>query len=144
MLKKLTLLSTALLFCASLQAAQMYRWIDDLGVTQFGQNPPTDRPYEAVGIRSAPPPGGFVRAPAPDIDAAPQDQGSAEERAARVAREKRLAEECGKLRENLQLLLDNPRLRRTTESGEVVRIDEEERQQLISETREQIQEFCNN
>lgn len=143
MLKKLITLSAALLFCSALQAAQMYRWVDDQGVTQFGQNPPTDRPYEAVGIRSAPPPGGFVRAPAPHREE-PSVSESTEERASRLAREKRLAEECQQLRDNLQLLLDNPRLRRTNEAGEVVRIDEDERQQLISETRQQIQEFCSN
>jgi hypothetical protein len=123
-----------LAFALSLATAQvaaetMYQWTDDRGGTQFGQQPPADRPFQKVDIRAAPNLGSPVRSqpPAPVEPAA----------AARQAN-------CDKLRENLKTLSDNPRLSRRNEAGEVERIGEDERQSMIAEAKQNLATYCVN
>ncbi|WP_150305116.1 DUF4124 domain-containing protein [Pseudomonas saliphila] len=142
MYKMLTVLSLALL-CSNAIAVSMYQWTDDRGGSQFGQQPPADRPYRIVDINTPPPPGGVLRErqPLPPIEAkAPQDP---DERAANRAREAELQRHCEQLNKNLETLVNNPRLTRTSASGEVERIGEDERQKMILDARNGLEERCN-
>ncbi|AQZ93564.1 hypothetical protein BVH74_01760 [Halopseudomonas phragmitis] len=132
------------LLCSSAMATQMYRWTDDRGQVQFGQQPPADRAYQRIDIKSPPPPGGELRTPAPPVATDPEleRQHNEDQQAAR-ARQAQRERECAELRDNLQTLLDNPRLRRTDASGELVRVTEEERQAAIERTRSDLREYCN-
>tara|TARA_R110001592_G_scaffold111372_1_gene308363 strand:+ start:4847 stop:5272 length:426 start_codon:yes stop_codon:yes gene_type:complete len=121
-------------------AEEMYRWVNDQGVPQFGQQPPEGRAYQRINVASPQPPGGALRAPEPLPDkAAPveQDQSTTDE-ALTVKRQ----EQCTKIRSNLQTMERNPRLSKTTENGETVRIGEDERQTLMDQARSDLQEFC--
>lgn len=42
-------------FAGSAAAQSMYRWTDDRGGIQFGQQPPADRPYQRVDIKASQP-----------------------------------------------------------------------------------------
>ena len=131
------------LLSSTAMAAQMYRWVDAQGVTQFGQQPPEGRAYERVDIRSAPPPGGTLRAPAAQPEAEPENQmQSPEQTADGKAFEARRLEQCGQLQANLRTMESNPRLSRTNEAGEVERIGEEERQALMAQTRADLEAYC--
>lgn len=139
-----TALTLSLLSCASV-AQPIYQWTDERGRVQYGQLPPADSQYRSIDIKAAPPPGGQLRSPAAPIDpeqAEAERQAAAEQRRTARSEAERRAATCHTLREQLQTLLDNPRLRRTNEAGEVERIGEDERQRLISTTREDIQGYC--
>lgn len=141
-----TLIALTLGLLSSLAVAeQMYRWVDDQGVAQFGQQPPEGRQYQRMDIISAPPPGGALREPAPlpapPTAASDQDQ---RQEANDQAMEARRLEQCGKLQTNLRTLESNPRLSRTNEAGEVERIGEDERQELIAQAKSDLESYCEN
>lgn len=141
---KTLLALTFCLFSSVVAAEQMYRWIDDQGVPQFGQQPPEGKAYQRMDISSPPPPGGSLRAPAPLPEnataeaPAEEDQSISDE--ALAAKRK---EQCAKIRSNLQTMEQNPRLSKTTDDGETVRIGEDERQEMMTQARADLAEFCN-
>jgi hypothetical protein len=121
-------------------AEEMYRWVNDQGVPQFGQQPPESKAYQRINVASPQPPGGALRAPEPlpqNEAPAEQDQSTTDE-----ALTAKRQEQCTKIRSNLQTMERNPRLSKTTENGETVRIGEDERQTLMDQARSDLQEFC--
>ena len=58
--------------------------------------------------------------------------------------EARRLEQCGKLQTNLRTLESNPRLSRTNDAGEVERIGEDERQELIAQAKSDLESYCKN
>lgn len=142
-MRKLMTLVTLSLLCSAATAQQIYQWTDAQGRAQFGQLPPANTPYQAVDIRAPAPIGGQLRAPV----SVPSE--TAEAKAERVAEQRRLqqAEEelvryCERLRQDITTMENNPRLRRTNADGEVERIGEDERQLLIQQAQEKLQEHC--
>lgn len=134
------------LLCSSTMAEQIYEWTDDQGVVQYGQRPPADRDYRQRSIIAAPPPGGALRQPTlqpqEPTNKTEQAQSLAEQRRMQITQKKQQAAACTRLRDDLKTLEDNPRLRRTNETGEVERIGEDERQQMIQQLREQLKQDC--
>lgn len=144
MQKSLMVVLTMSLLSTGALAQQMYRWIDERGVTQYGQLPPTGSHYQQITIQPPPPPGGQLRAPTPlplKADTSARDATAEQRRQQRAEAEQRSAA-CDKLRSNLDTLLNNPRLRRSTAAGEVERLGEDERQLLISKTQENLRDHC--
>lgn len=124
-------------------AEQMYRWVDDQGVPQFGQQPPEGKAYQRMDISSPPPPGGTLRAPAPlPQNDERQPQAKEDPAVTDEALAAKRAEQCAKIRSNLQTMERNPRLSKTTDDGETVRIGEEERQEMMEQARADLEEFC--
>lgn len=128
-------------------AEQMYRWVDDQGVPQFGQQPPEGKSYQRMDITAAPPPGGALREPAPlpsrDENTEEEQQSEMQAKANEAAEAKR-QEQCGQLQQNLRTLETNPRLSRTNDAGEVERIGEDERQALIEKAKADLESYCKN
>lgn len=147
MYKFLSALTLSLL-CTSAMAQQIYQWTDDHGVVQYGQRPPASGNYQQINIKT-PPPSGPVKSPAVATDQPSEvstnstpAESAAEQRNAQRLREEQHAAACAKVRSNLETLLNNPRLRRTNAAGEVERIGEDERQQMIQQAREQLKQDC--
>ena len=143
-MRKLMTLATLSLLCCSASAQQIYQWTDERGRTQYGQLPPANTPYQQVDIRAPAPIGGQLRAPAsipPTLDRTDADRAS-EERVRERKRSEATQEMCEQLEKDLTTLENNPRLRRTKADGEVERIGEDERQQLIQQTRDNLQKHC--
>lgn len=141
MRKLMTLLALSLL-CSSAMGQAIYQWTDERGIVQFGQLPPANTPYQQHDIRSPLPLGGELRSPAiPVADTETSDAAHAQRQQERAEDEQRLTY-CTQLRADLITLQDNPRLRRTNTEGEVERIGEDERQQLIQQTEQNLQEHC--
>ena len=143
-MRKLMTLATLSLFCCSATAQQIYQWTDERGRTQYGQLPPANTSYQQVDIRAPAPIGGQLRAPA-GTPAAPDRAEAAratEERQRERARAEATQAMCEELEKDLTSLENNPRLRRTNADGEVERIGEDERQQLIQQTRDNLQQHC--
>lgn len=145
MRKLMTLLVLGLL-CSSALGQQIYQWTDERGVVQFGQLPPANTPYHQRDIRAPAPIGGELRDPAPlqTETSTTEANGSAEQRQQQRAEAEQRIAYCAQLRADLTTLQNNPRLRRTNADGEVERIGEDERQRLIQEAQQNLQEHCQN
>ncbi|MCY1281859.1 hypothetical protein D9M68_356250 [compost metagenome] len=135
--------SLLLALSASVMASQVYKWVDDKGVTHFGAQPPQGQAATPISTTVAQP---KVAAPAVPTfdnpgDAAQKavDEKVKQEVASQEAERKKY---CEGMRTNLAQLRNNPRLRVTEDSGEVRRIDEDERQNRIREAEKAIQDNC--
>ena len=140
-----TVISAALsLVCTSAMATQLYRWVDENGVTQFSQQPPAEDQYQRLQVKPAPELGTGSLAPAPDASAEEQTEATEPAAAPQPTPEQqaKLAEQCDALRANLTTMQNNPRLRRTLEDGTVERIGEDERQAMIAKAQADLQEYC--
>ena len=143
MRKLMTLLALSLL-CASAMGQQIYQWMDERGVVQFGQLPPANTPYHQRDLRAPAPLGGELRDPAPlqtEIDTT-EANARAEQRQQQRDQAEQLIGYWAQLRGYLATMQNNPRLRRTNADGEVERIGEDERQRLIQEAQQNLQEHC--
>lgn len=125
-------------------AGQIYKWVDEQGVTHFGAQPPQGQQATTINP-SIPAPRPTASEPAPsseeplDSEQAAIDEKVKEQVAAEEAERKQF---CESARTNLAQLENNPRLR-IEEEGEVRRIDENERQQRITDLKKSIAEHCN-
>ena len=108
--------------------AQVYKWVDERGVTHYGERPPQGRKASEVPHRLGTPPApGAVRESAPQQDRAPQQNSPQQDQGARptqpqpqaraappLDRESQLAlrrkEQCNQQRDLLARLKQNPQL----------------------------------
>lgn len=134
--------SLMLALSATAMASQVYKWVDDNGVTHFGAQPPQGQQSTTINT-SAPPPRPAPSAPAPAVEQADPEQAAIDNKvkqdvAKQEAERKRY---CENARTNLAQLENNPRLRLEVE-GELRRINEDERQERITELKKSIAETC--
>jgi hypothetical protein len=124
-------------------ASQVYKWVDDKGVTHFGAQPPQGQ--QAITINTAtPPPRSTPSTPAPSADNQLDPEQAAIDKKVKEDVAKQEAERkqyCQNARSNLAQLENNPRVR-IEDGGEVRRIDENERQERITELKKAITENC--
>lgn len=144
-LVRLSLLSATLLLCSGVNA-EIYKWVDENGQTHFTQQPPASGQAETIEVPPPPP----LDDSASEVQELIEQQEAAE-KSAQEARQEQQAEaerqaaierNCAIARDNLKLYQDNPGRRMVDEEGNVYRLTEEERQQKIEESRQQIEEFC--
>ncbi len=135
--------SLLLALSTSAMASQIYKWVDEQGVTHFGAQPPQGQ--DATSINTATP---QPRAPAPAPTATPASD-DAEQKAIddqvkdQVAKQEAERKKyCESARTNLAQLENNPRVRIEGDNGELRRIGEDERQQRITELKKSIDETC--
>ena len=135
----LTLSTTAM-------ASQVYKWVDDKGITHFGANPPQGQAATSVNTVIAQPKAA-AKAATPTPPAL--DSGEAEQKVIDAKVKQQVAEQaaerkkyCESVRTNLAQLQNNPRLR-TEVNGEQVRLGEDQRQAKIAEAQKAIKENCN-
>ncbi|WP_425055056.1 DUF4124 domain-containing protein [Pseudomonas abyssi] len=143
-MRKIIISAALSLVCTSAMATQLYRWVDENGVTQFSQQPPAEDQYQRLQVKPAPELGTGSLAPAPDASAEEQTEATEPAAAPQPTPEQqaKLAEQCDALRANLTTMQNNPRLRRTLEDGTVERIGEDERQAMIAKAQADLQEHC--
>ncbi|MAG64302.1 MULTISPECIES: DUF4124 domain-containing protein [Pseudomonas] len=143
-MRKIVISAALSLVCTSAMATQLYRWVDENGVTQFSQQPPAEDQYQRLQVKPAPELGTGSLAPAPDASAEEQTEATEPAAAPQPTPEQqaKLAEQCDALRANLTTMQNNPRLRRTLEDGTVERIGEDERQAMIAKAQADLQEHC--
>lgn len=146
-MRKIVISAALSLVCTSAMATQMYRWVDENGVTQFSQQPPAEDQYQRMQVKPAPELG--TGSLAPDTDSPGDEQAESTDSAEPAAaaqptpeQQAKLAEQCDALRANLTTMQNNPRLRRTLEDGTVERIGEDERQAMIAKAQADLQEHC--
>jgi len=139
--------SLLLAISATAMAGQVYKWVDDKGVTHFSAQPPQGQ--EATTINTAlpapkPTPAEAAK-PAPTFESIANPEQAAIDAKVKqdvAAKEAERKKYCEEVRTNLAQLQNNPRLRMEVE-GEVRRLSEEERQARIAETQKSITDNCN-
>lgn len=129
--------------------AEMYRWVDQNGVTVYSQSPPTDG--QATEIRKDPPPR------TTDTEAARtrlqqqferefDDREAETEQAAKEAEEEESArrggEACAAARGNLETIENLGSRRVITPEGDAVYLSDQQRRDLMDKARDQIHRTC--
>jgi len=145
-MRHLLFIATLSMICsASIAAQQIYRWVDDQGITHFGAQPPDDA--KAVRIEAkAPCPGSFVPPTGKTTNSLANDP---EQQELDMQVKNQVMEEeaertkfCEQTRTNLAQLRNNPRLRYTDDAGQTHMVTEDIRQQRILEAEQSIKDFC--
>ncbi|WP_172151835.1 MULTISPECIES: DUF4124 domain-containing protein [Pseudomonas] len=143
-MRRMILTSSLLLaLSASAMASQVYKWVDAQGVTHFGAQPPQGQ--QATTINTATPPAKTAEpAATPTVESsADPEQAAIDEKVKQeiATQEAERKKYCQSVRTNLAQLENNPRVRVEVD-GEVRRLNEEERQQRISEAKQAIAKNC--
>ena len=149
--RRLSLLCILLAFASTFQSGgnTIYKWTDDNGEIHYTQQPPQNREFEKV--RGAPPPAGNPEAERSElqqrVEAMEQQQQEKAEKATDAEQWSRIQQarrkNCATARKNLAELHQGGIKRYRLPDGEVVRLDEEDRQKRIAEANRQIEENCN-
>ncbi|HEY1029079.1 MAG TPA: DUF4124 domain-containing protein [Pseudomonas sp.] len=125
-------------------ASQIYKWVDEQGITHFGAQPPQGQQATTINT-SAPPPRATASEPPPTVEEQLDPEQAAIDKKVKEEVAKQEAERkqyCETARTNLAQLENNPRLRIEEEGGEVRRVDENERQKRITDLKKSIAENC--
>lgn len=120
-------------------AAQIYKWVDEQGVTHFDAHPPQGQSATTV-VTPSPPAGKPVT---PTRSGAIGDQDAIDNKVKKEVAEQQaqLKVFCEQARTNLAQLQNNPRLREDVE-GETRRLTDQQRQERITEVKKQIANNC--
>ena len=152
----MTILLTAISYSAMDAVADetIYRWVDKDGVVHFGDQPGTDSKTETIAIKAAPrntAPPSTVENQA--ISSQPQEpqvsiaQKRRNERAEKrsEAEEKRqaVAAGCKQRRQLVAQLEPSPRVMVEGEDGNITRMDDDKRLEILAEAQTYIGEKCN-
>jgi len=135
------------LLMPSLSTADIYKWVDDDGKTNYTQLPPPPG-YKSEKVREAASPG---VAPAPSAtvlqERFEEKQKERENKAAVAGQEKKNAEirrlNCDAATGNLTALEQEGQRRYMNADGELLRPTDKERQKLIDQARQQMEKYCN-
>jgi hypothetical protein len=148
LLVTLGLLGTTVAFQTQ-AAGSIYKWVDETGETHYSQTPPSGD-HEVEQLRNAPPPADdpkqvkqHLQKQVDEMNERNKEQGDAKQEAISEAEYQKIVKQnCTNARNNLDALNQGGRKRYLTPEGEVVRLDEEERQSRIAEANKQIKEYC--
>lgn len=127
--------------------AEMYKWVDEQGVTQYTEKPPPDRlDVERLNIQVAPANEDAINKLNLQIKQADQlreDRLKAAEEKRLLAEEQALKEEnCRRSRARLASY-SVPNALIAQQDGSRIRVDEETRQRELATSREMIEKYCN-
>ncbi|MEF8833432.1 MAG: DUF4124 domain-containing protein [Halofilum sp. (in: g-proteobacteria)] len=141
-------LALGVVLSAPLSADEIYKWVDEEGVTHYSQQPPPAGEAARVEVDS-PPDEELERerremeATGQRLEAEREERREAEQQAQENATERAQREQrCAELRSSLGKLTENRRLLVPDGEGGVRRLSEEERQARVAERRRQIEEQC--
>jgi hypothetical protein len=138
--------SLLLAMSATAMASQVYKWVDEKGVTHFSAQPPQGQQATSVNTATPQP----KPAPAEESKTAPTFESIADPEQAAIdekvkqevaAKEAERKKYCADVRTNLAQLENNPRVRVEVD-GEIRRLSEEERQTRITEAQKSISDNC--
>mgnify|MGYP001061073417 CR=1 FL=1 len=127
--------------------AEIYRWVDENGVTQFSSSPPPEGEAEQVKINPPPKTDLNVRkqleADMQELEDEREDRELAERKQQEEEKKRELAEtNCRNAKSNLEnLTVATQRLLKMPD-GSYQRLTEEQRQEKLQEARKTIDEYC--
>lgn len=147
-MRRMIILSSLLLTLSSTaMASQVYKWVDEKGLTHFDANPPQGRTATRINtVISQPTAEKPAALTSPVINST---SGDAEQNAIDAKVKQQVAEQvaerkkyCESVRTNLAQLQNNPHLRMEV-NGEQVRLGEDQRQAKIADAQKAIKTNCN-
>ncbi len=118
--------------------AEVYKWVDDDGVTHYSQQPPPEGTPTVI-TPSADTPSSADGAP--DADADEQDDGSADAEDGDGEQET-IADFCEEMREREKVLEGDRPIRIKAEDGTLTELDDEGRAQRLERVQGQLREHC--
>ena len=137
------------LVCAGVMqadAAEVYRWIDDNGTVTYSATKPVGHATQPVGIRATPSSQATPTSPQDLVSAAEKARSDRAERAKEAADKQSDAatreQLCQRARANLEGMENNVRAFHVDQSGERVRLGEEQRQEDIAKLKALAKKFC--
>ena len=129
---------------AAAQEQTVYKWVDAEGVVHYTARPPEGVEYEVVGLETREP-----EEQAPDETEAAGEEAPAEgippaqpEMASTEPDPEMVAERCEQARRNIENLTQRANVLIRGEDGERRQITEEERERMLQEARDFIDEWC--
>lgn len=125
-----------------------YKWTDDEGNTVYSQQPPPDRDYQRLDIRTGTPSPSGQDEPASSSSSAAEsilEEAKKSEKQKEIEAQQAKAEEirkqnCEAAKQNLEVYTVYRRIRDA--EGNVKVLGDEERQEKIQQAKDQIAEFC--
>jgi len=136
------------LLSAPLQADEVFKWVDEQGITHYEERAPADKDYSKVTTYGVVP--ADTEKAKQRLDQQRADKKVAEEKGVDYAAQKKVADEqakvrtenCKKAQNNLKTIQENARVRILGEDGEFRYLSEEERQQQTDTAKEMITANC--
>jgi hypothetical protein len=133
---------------ASAAFAEIYKWVDENGQTHYSQQAPRDIP--ATVIKTPPPPAIDPNIAQQQVDALITQQEADEQMSLEQQEQQQIAAEklatqqsnCKIAQQQLEQYQNNPGRRIMDADGNVTRLAEEERQQKIQESQENVTKYC--
>lgn len=144
----MTALLSALLCCGPIGAAtaQVYKWVDENGVTHYGERPPQNRKAQTVETKPMTAPGSSPARPPDWQEKNLEFQKRRIERAQQAEREQQEAQEkrkrCIVARDDLEYMQSARRLYDLNDKGERVYLDDAERSAAIERARRGVEKSC--
>jgi hypothetical protein len=143
-------LAVAFAVASGIAQAKVYKWVDENGVTQYTQYPPPEGSSSVVNVPTAPAPATAPAEQLRDLQDRLEALNKRQEEEARAQQEteeqhadrEKLAADCQRVREELALVSNNPRLMEQGADGSRVRMTEERRQERIAHAQQQLQDHC--
>lgn len=138
----------AIAVTASAQASEVYKWIDEEGITHYEEHAPTNKDYSLVKTYGEVPSGAADAKQRLEQQRA--DKKMTEEKNLGYTEQKKIADQQAKVREenckgaqnNLKTIQENARVRILGEDGEFRYLSEEERQQQVDTAKAMITANC--
>lgn len=147
---RVPLLVLLLSMCSAAVPAEVYKWVDAEGNVHYGQSRPQGMEAEPVEVKA---PGLTEEQRALELDKlklkarlGSENQEPNAEQAGQATTEMPEAvreENCRIARHNLASLAQKRRIVRTDEAGNLVRLDDAERETQLEEAKKRVEEFCN-
>lgn len=153
MLSARPLICAFVLFCALPSAAQVYKWVDDKGITHYSESPPPEKKDQAKKIDTAAPAGfGISNAKAAksaqDLETefkqrrVAREQETQKEAKAASDERKEAERKCNKARRSVAELRNPVPLYDFNEKGEKVYIEDDQRKAAIEADEADIKRYC--
>jgi hypothetical protein len=145
---RLVCLTFMLSLFATAAFAEIYKWVDKKGKTHYSQQAPQDN--AAILIKTPPPPAIAPNAAQQQIEELIQQQESEDQMRLEQRNQQKFAAEnlanqqrnCKIAQQQLQQYQNNPGKRIMDADGNVTRLAEEERQEKIQESQENVTKYC--
>lgn len=144
MFKKLILISLLLTLTPLLSATAIHKWVDKNGVVHYSQEPPENTKSSKIYSEDLEQkPIGFIPPKIRESTTPVQSEDEKNATAIRNQNSEQASAICQSAKQNLHILKTNSRIRsKSEETGELVSMKEEDRQQEISTQQERIKLFC--
>lgn len=141
MYRLLALVALTLILPLNASAEQVYRWVDDEGVTHFSAHPPKGRASESLQTQTghSEPVDYSSQYPRPKTQSNPPQSASA---VAEQPSPQELDEACRRARQNVQTLQDGGRIAVEAEDGSARYLDEQERAERLEQARQIMDRAC--